>query len=147
MLATALPRLLTPRTSDQPLRHVPEHWPVRYGLARAVQQQKQFDRALQIYDEITRQTETETAAKARFMIGEIRFGQMQYEEAIEHFLLVSVGYPYEEWQALARFETSRCFVELKDVKRAIKTLREMIDKHPEHPRTKDAEKMLNDLTK
>ena len=119
----------------------------RYGLALAVQQQKQLDRAVQIYDEITKQTETETAAKARFMIGEIRFGQMKYEEAIEHFLLVSVGYPYEEWQALARFEAGRCFVELKDVKRAIKALREMTDKHPEHPRAKDAEKMLNDLTK
>lgn len=119
----------------------------RYGLAFAAQQQQQIDSALKIYEEITKQTETETAAKARFMIGEIRFGQMKYEEAIEHFLLVSVGYPYAEWQALARFEAGRCFVELKDVDRAVKSLREMIDKHPEHPRTKDAEKMLNDLTK
>ena len=71
------------------------------------------------YEQITRETETEAAAKARFMVGEIAFGQKKYEEAIEHYLEVAVGYPYKEWQALARYETGRCFAELGDKDKAI----------------------------
>ncbi len=113
-----------------------------YGLAYALQQQGKTDEAIKTYEGVTRQTESEVAAKARFMIGEIAFGQKRYEDAIEHFLLVTVGYPYDSWQALARFETARCFQELGEKDRATATLREMIQKHPGHPRTPDAKRML-----
>jgi TolA-binding protein len=128
-------------------RTFPKLAETRYGVAFAVQQQGELDSALEIYEQVTQQTETETAAKARFMIGEIEFGRKKFENAIEHFLLVTVGYPYESWQALARLETARCFVELGDKERAVRTLREMIEKHPQHTRAIDAKKMLEDLTK
>ncbi len=80
------------------------------GAAYALQEQDQPDRAIQLYDQVTKQTETETAAQARFMVGEIEFGRKRYEDAIEQFLLVTVGYPYESWQALARFETARALL-------------------------------------
>jgi TolA-binding protein len=117
----------------------------KYGIAYALQQQKQLAAAEQMYEQVAKTTETETAAKARFMIGELKFGNNEYEAAIEQFLTVTVGYPYETWQALARFETARCFRELGDVERAATTLREMIEKHPQHPRVADAEKMLLEL--
>ncbi len=119
----------------------------RYGLGVALQKQNQLDRALQEFEQVTKETETETAAKARFMIGEICFGQKKHEDAIEHFLLVAVGYPYEEWQALARFESARCFNELGDVKGAIRACRELLDKHPDHAKVQDAQKLLDELTK
>jgi cellulose synthase operon protein C len=102
---------------------------------------------LDAYQQVTSDTETETAAKARFMMGEIEFERKKYEDAIEHFLLVTVGYPYDAWQALGRFETARCFIELGDKDRAKKTLREMIEKHPNHVRIDDAKKMLSDWDK
>ena len=118
-----------------------------YGLGYALQQQEKIDQALDSYQKLTQQSETETAAKARFMIGEIAFGQERYSDAIEHFLLVTVGYPYESWQALARYETARCFSELGDKQRAIETLKEMIQKHPKHARIADAKRMLAEQVK
>jgi cellulose synthase operon protein C len=119
----------------------------QYGLAFSLQQQNKLDAAIEAYTQVTKETETETAAKARFMMGEIEFGRRKFADAIEHFLIVTVGYPYEPWQALGRFETARCFMELGDKDRAIKTLREMIAKHPAHPRVEDAKKMLSDWDK
>lgn len=116
-----------------------------YGIGYALHKQNQSDAAMKVFDQVTLQTETETAAKARFMIGEIEFGLKKYEDAIEQFLVVTVGYPYESWQALARFETARCFRELGDPDRAAQTLREMIEKHPSHGRIPDARRMLEEL--
>ena len=117
----------------------------RYGLGYALQKQNKLDDAIKVYEQTTSETETETAAKARFMIGEIEFGRKRYEDAIEQFLVVTAGYPYPAWQTLARFETARCFVELGDRPRAISTLKEMIEKHGDHPRAADAKKMLTAL--
>ena len=119
----------------------------RYGLGWAIQNQGNLPLARTTYELVTKETETEAAAKARFMIGELSFGEKKYEEAIEHFLLVAVGYPFKEWQALARFETGRCFIELGKKKKAIESLQVVVDKHPQHAKAKLATALLTDLKK
>lgn len=119
----------------------------RYGKAWALQNQNKMAEAVAQYEQVTELTETETAAKARFMIGEIAFAQKKYEEAIEHFLLVAVGYPYAEWQALARYEAGRCFRELGKQEEALRTWKELVNKHPDHPRAKDAARLIAELSK
>ena len=119
----------------------------RYGLGLALQNQNKLDEARVAYEKVTTETETETAAKARFMIGEILFGQQKYEDAIEQFLLVAVGYPYAEWQALARLETGRCFIELDQKQKAIASLQIVVDKFPDHPKAGDAQRLINDLNR
>ena len=119
----------------------------RYGLAFAMQNQNQLDQAEKLYEQVTEETENETAAKARFMIGEIDFARKKYEDAIEDFLAVSVGYPYEHWQGMARFETARCFMELGQKDKAIATFQTLLDKQPQHERAADATRLLADLKK
>lgn len=117
----------------------------RYGLGFALQNQQKLDEAGKIYEQITSETETETAAKARFMIGEIAFAGKKYEDAIEQYLLVAVGYPYPEWQALARFEAGRCFISLGETDKAIASLQIVVDKFPNHPKAQDAAKLIAEL--
>jgi len=119
----------------------------RYGLAWAHQQLKQLPQARALYEQITRETETVTAAKARFMIGELDFGEAKYESAIEQFLSVAVGYPYKEWRALGHFEAARCFMQLKQSDKAIASLEIIIKDHADHPKAKDAAKLLAELKK
>jgi TolA-binding protein len=119
----------------------------RYGLAFALQNQNQLDAAEKLYEQVTEETENETAAKARFMIGEIDFSRKKFEDAIEDFLSVSVGYPYEHWQGMARFETARCFMELGQNDKAIATFETMLEKHPQHERAADATRLLAELKK
>lgn len=119
----------------------------RYGLAFALQNQNQPALAEKAYEQVTKETESETAAKARFMMGEIDFARRQFGDAIEDFLAVSVGYPYEYWQGMAQFEMARCLIETGDKPRAVATLEKFLDKQPGHERAADARRLLADLKK
>ncbi len=119
----------------------------RYGLGFALQNQTKLDEAKKVYLEVTKATNTETAAKCRFMIGECSFAQKNYSDAVEHFLEAAIGYPYEEWQALGYFEAGRCFIELKDTAKAQETLETVIKKFPKHDRAKDAATLIAGLEK
>jgi len=119
----------------------------RYGLGLALQNQNKLDEAVKQFEQVTRETQSETAAKSRFMIGECRFGQKDYSQAVEHFLEAALGYPYEEWQALGYYEAARCFIQLKDNTRARETLQTIITKHAKHPRAQDAQKLLATIGK
>jgi cellulose synthase operon protein C len=119
----------------------------RYGLGWAVQNQDKLEEARAIYEQVIKAVNTETAAKSRFMIGEIAFRQKKHKEALEHFLETALGYPYPEWQALGYYEAGRCFVELKETKKAIETLETLVKKFPNHPRAKDAANLIVDLKK
>jgi len=116
-----------------------------YGLGFALQNQNQLDQASVVYERVTKETNTESAAKARFMMGECAFAQKKYDIAWQHFLEAALGYPYPEWQALGHFEAARCFIELKMPDKARDSLREVVEKFPNHARAKDAVKLLADL--
>jgi TolA-binding protein len=117
----------------------------RYGLGWALQNQGKLDEARVVYEQVTKATSSETAAKSRFMIGECAFRQKKHREAIEHFLEAALAYPYEEWQALGHYEAGRCFITLKDTPKALDALETVVKKFPKHARAKDAAKLIADL--
>ncbi len=119
----------------------------RYGLGVALQKQNKLDEARTAFEKVTTETETETAAKARYMIGEIAFGQDKYEDAIEQFLMVAVGYAYPDWQAKAQYETGQCFSQLGQKDKAIAAFKKLVDKFPDHPHAAAAKKRLKELEK
>jgi TolA-binding protein len=119
----------------------------KYGLALAKQKQNKLDEAIQYFEQVTVESNAEIAAKARFMIGEITFGKQEYAKAVEHFLLVAVGYPYKEWQALAHYETGRCLVEIGEKEKAIAALEKVVKNYADHPKAQDAAKLVAELKK
>ena len=119
----------------------------RYGLGLSLQKQNQLDRAVVVFEEITKVTNAEVAAKARFMVGECAFARKQYKQAYEHFLVAAFKYPYEEWQAKGFLEAGRCFKELKDQAKAREMLETVIKKFPERPEAKAAKSVLDTLAK
>ena len=120
----------------------------RYGLAWALQNQEKLEEARALYEQVTKAAgNTETAAKSRFMLGEIAFRQKKHDDALIHFLEAADGYPYPEWKALGYYEAGRCLIELKKTKQAIETLETLIKKFPNHPRAKDAAALVEDLKK
>ena len=117
----------------------------RYGVGWALQQQSKLEEAIPYYEKVTEETETETAAKARFMIGECYFAQKNHKEATKHFLKAAFAYGHKEWSAMAWFEAARCFEVLQDVAQAKNCYQQMIDKFPDHPKVSDAKKRLGEL--
>ncbi len=117
----------------------------RYGVGWALQQQEKLAEAIATYETVTEETESETAAKARFMIGECYFAQKNHKEATKHFLKAAFAYGHKEWSAMAWFEAARCFEVLRDIDQAKNCYQQMIEKYPEHPKVTDAKKRLSEL--
>lgn len=117
----------------------------RYGLGFSMQNQNQFDAAKATYLQVTKESRSETAAKARFMMGQCAFAMKNFPEATEHFLEAAFGYPYDEWQCQSHFEAARCLIELKDVAKARESLETVTKRFPNHARAKEATAMLATL--
>ena len=117
----------------------------RFGLGFAQQNQNQFDPAKATYLQVTKETRTETAAKARFMMGQCALAAKNNAEATEHFLEAAFGYPYEEWQCQSHFEAAKCFIELKDIEKARESLETVTKRFPNHVRAKEATTLLAGL--
>ena len=118
----------------------------QYGLAWSLKNQTKISEVRQICTALNGK-KSEAAAKARFLLGEIDFTEKKYEDAIEHFLFITVNFGYKEQQALAYFETGRCFIELDQSAEAIKTLTTFVEKFPDHSRAKNAIALIEELKK
>lgn len=114
----------------------------RYGAGWALQQQGQLSAAMEQYEKVTDETQTETAAKARFMIGECYFAQKKHKEATRHFLKAAYSYGHKEWSPMAFFEAGRCFEVLRDSAQAKKCYQQIVEKYSAHSKVRDAQRRL-----
>ncbi|NQU19895.1 MAG: tetratricopeptide repeat protein [Candidatus Nealsonbacteria bacterium] len=117
----------------------------RYGLGVALNRQQKRTEAKAAFEQVTEETETETAARARYMIGEIAFVEKKYEDAVVEFLTVAAGYPYKQWQARAQLEAGRCLIALGRKEKAATTLQVVVDKYSDQPEAQDAAKLIQSL--
>ncbi|WP_436716787.1 tetratricopeptide repeat protein [Roseiconus lacunae] len=89
---------------------------VYYETGVAYQQKGDTDRALEYFKQVAeRYRRREVGARARFMSGEIYFGNKQFDKAIPEFQAVMFGFGSENapaeiknWQAKSGFEAGRC---------------------------------------
>ena len=137
---------------------------VVYEMASAKQNLNQAEEALKLFGEVATKYRDEVAARARFMMGELYFSQSKFDKAIPEFQRVMFGYGADKadagtknWQARGAFEAGRCSEALiKDLKGDARTkaidfakdfYQYVIDKHPTHEVTKQAQTRLNELNK
>jgi tetratricopeptide (TPR) repeat protein len=117
----------------------------RYGVGWAWQNLKQYDNAVNAYQQVTATTATETAAKAQLQIGLCRLEQKRHPEAANALLVVPFTYDYPEWNAVALCEAARAFSELKQTDHAEKLLKRVIRDHPESKWARVAKDRLETL--
>lgn len=89
---------------------------VFYETGFAYQQKNDNQQALRYFTQVAEKySRREVGARARFMMGEIHFGEKQFDKAIPEFQRVMFGFGGEEaaeeiknWQAKSGFEAGRC---------------------------------------
>ncbi len=153
------------------LREVVDRYPntpylatVIYELAFCAQQQNKLEDALKLYAEVANKYRNETAARARFMMGEVYFSQRDFAKAIAEFQRVMYGFGAEKapddiknWQAKSAFEAARCSEVLIDslkgdgrdkVVEATKEFYQFIvNRHAAHALAAQAQSRLGELSK
>ncbi|MGB6042413.1 MAG: tetratricopeptide repeat protein [Pirellulales bacterium] len=123
---------------------------ILYEIAWAKQNLKSLDEAMELYQRVTDMTQREVGARARLMMGEIKFEQGQHKEAIVNFFKVFRGYKgapasYDPWKSQAMYETARCFEVLKNVPNAKKYYQQLLKDYPESQLAKLAQQRVSEL--
>jgi TolA-binding protein len=118
--------ILTQRFGNSPWVHE-----ARYSIGWAWQQQKNYDQAVNVYNQVTAGTLTEVAARSQLQIGLCRLEQKRYAEAGNALLVVPFTYDYPELSAVALLEASRALQEQKMVRQARRLLQRVIRDHPQ----------------
>lgn len=135
-----------------------------YELGFCKQEQNQTQEALKYYAEVANNYRTEVGARARFMMGEVYFGQRDVEKAILEFQRVMYGFggdkapsSIKNWQVKSAFEAARCSEVLIENLRgaarakAIETAQQfyafIVDKHNAHDLARQAQSRLGELQK
>lgn len=87
----------------------------QYEEARARQHMKQWAQAQELYEQVIEKSRSATGARARFMLGEIHFGQKKIDDALKQFQLLVLGYggdkappEIKKWQVKGALEAGRC---------------------------------------
>ncbi len=106
--------------------------------------------AAPIFNSLAAKNDSPLAARARFMVGELQFADKQYEPAVRTFFQVAYGYgataaptEYHPWQAESLFEAARCLVQLNKQEAADKLLGELVERFPDHAKSREARVMLD----
>jgi tetratricopeptide (TPR) repeat protein len=88
----------------------------RFEQAQAQRQLGKLDAALELYTAVAEEQRNELGARARFLMGELRFERKEYGDAVREFQRVVLGFGGAEapesikpWQARAGLEAGRCF--------------------------------------
>jgi TolA-binding protein len=119
----------------------------RYGVGWARQKQKQFDDAVNWYNQVVNATATELGAKAQLQIGVCRMEQKRFNEATSAFMIVATTYNYPELSAAALLEAARGYLELKNREQAERVLQRVLRDHPGTEWAKVAQERLDALRK
>lgn len=136
-----------------------------YELGFAHQQLGNDDEALTFFSKVAADYRTETAARSRFMIGEIYFAKRDLAKAIPEFQRVMYGYGAENapeaiknWQAKSGFEAGRCAElliqnakEPAQKEKAATIARDffkfVVEKHPKHELASKSQERLDILNR
>lgn len=141
---TSLARLEQAAKIDATSAYLPE---IIYEEAWAQQNLSHPEEALKLYEQVTKLTDAEPAARARFMIGEIHFEQKKHQEALKDYFEVAYAYAFPKWQAAAQYEAGRCFEVLGKLDQARQSYKEVVDKYANSPQAPLARERLTALGK
>ncbi len=118
-----------------------------FGIGWSLENLKRYDEARSWYVKTIEATNTVTAARAQFQIGETYFKQQNYESAAKELLKVDIVYDYKEWSAKALYEAGVCFEQLKQPDEARKQYEHCIKTYGDQAAAKLCEKRLAALPK
>jgi outer membrane protein assembly factor BamD (BamD/ComL family) len=104
----------------------PWFFEAKYGIGWCWQKQNQLDNAVNVYNEVTRGTAAEVAARAQLQVGRCRLAQKRYDEAARELLVVPFAYDYPEHAAAALLDAGQAQLEAKKPAEAAKLWQDLI---------------------
>jgi TolA-binding protein len=114
----------------------------RLGLGWSWQSQKDYAKALEVYAQVPLDQPTETAARARVLMGVCKVALGQYAEAVDALLAVPANHDAPESCAFALVEAAHAASRLNQPGEAEKLLRRVVHAYPKSPWAEVAQQRL-----
>ena len=116
---------------------------VQFALGKTLYDLKRLDLARARFEKAIGLTDTETAAKAQFYVGETFLAAGNSREALKGYLrVVALWGAYKEWAAAAQFEIGKCYQGLDKPKEAREAFQAVVDKYGDTKWAKPAREQL-----
>jgi TolA-binding protein len=100
---------------------------------------------MKYYRDVVDETNTPTAARAQFQLGQCLVAVQDYRKAILELLQVAAKYAYPEWTSKAILQVAGCFEAMEDLENAKKYYREVVKDFPDRAEAKLARERLSQL--
>ena len=117
----------------------------QFGIGWSLENQKKYDDARAAYQKVIAATNTETAARAQFQIGETLLAEGKFEKAVQALLAVDDVYKYPQWSARALWEAGRAFEQLKESDQARKQYTDITTRFKNAPEAGMAQDRLKSM--
>lgn len=115
-------------------------------LADIYFKEKDYPRAMRMYEKLVKEREGEAAARGYYGMGDCYFQQEKFEDALVCYLKIVVLYfEFQDQVAGALLKSAKCYKALGDDKRTIETYEEVIKKFPGTNYAKGANEALISL--
>lgn len=128
--------------------HFPQLYESDYLLGRCLMAQAKFDAARSAYRRVLRSVrgaDTETAAKAQWMLGESYFHQRRYLKALAEYRKLLTETRYPQWQAAALLQAAKCAERSGDSLAAREQLERLLREFPDSDAARSAARFARTL--
>lgn len=116
----------------------------KYQIAQLLETQEKFDEAMALYAEAADSSTGDTAARARFRLGELLEAREEYADAAKNYMIVAILLMHEDLSPEALWRAGQCHEKAGKTAQAKKVYTDVL---AEYPDTKQAEKAQERLAK
>lgn len=117
----------------------------KFRMAKINEGLNRIDEAIRLYDEAASTDSGNTAAMARFHLGEVYEKQGKFPEAARNYMRVAILYFHETLSPESLWRAARCFELNENTERALRTYQEVLDEFPDSEQAVKAKAKLESL--
>lgn len=119
----------------------------KYRLAKLHEQNGRVGRAIVLYEDAANANSGDTAAKARFRLGELYEARQDFDLAAKNFMRVAILFLHPELSPESLLRAAQCFEKDGDGMQARKTYQEVVKDYPGSTQAQKAQARLSELQK
>jgi TolA-binding protein len=125
-------------------RHPGSRWTqaAHYGVAWALEKQKQWEPAAAAYAKAAEGQLSETAAMATLRRGLCQLALNRPKDAVKALLEVPEKFGFDEWNAAALLHAADGYVQMNERDAEVQVLQRLVREYPESPQAQEARKRL-----
>ncbi|HOJ32803.1 MAG TPA: tetratricopeptide repeat protein [Candidatus Hydrogenedentes bacterium] len=117
----------------------------RWHMAQIYENRNEMDKAIELYETAANVDTSDTAARARFRLGEIAEQKGDFDTAARHYMRIAILLLHEELSPESLLRAARCFEKAGKPDQAKKACEQLVQEYPQSAQAAQAKEQLQRL--